>query len=370
VFRAALDEVFAQINELVRRQVDAELLARGFPLTDADVTRGLDALDRTLTGTRVRGHARVNADSLEELRLDGRFRFGLYGLAGGTAQEELAFDAWCEAHQYQGASPPEGCRPAGLAAATVEVGAKFTPGSGFASGLRVGLSSRASFGAGGQLLGLRGGVLLAGAKEIAGASVQDPSLNFSFGAEGHYLGGAVAMSVRDFAGGGTLFVGEACRLAELTFADPDLLRVLNHHGVNPAGRIRGFWARADGTFPLERLLPIPPVGCLLHLEGRGGIGYYLLVVNDAPFTATAGTLVRQGVSGKILCVLGGGGEVTLVGGASLTDVLSGSGPYVLGHGFVEGSVLGLKRREDFEFNARLVRRGNSFDAEFHVPFLE
>lgn len=369
IFRGALDQLFAEINEMMRKELDKELSARGLPLTEADVSRLLDILGNVANGSRVRGHARLNIDSLEELRLDGHFSFGLYGLGASVPQERIEFDAWAEAHQYRSDSPADGCRPAGTASTTVSMGSAFTPGDGFAQGMKVGLKAAASFKEG-TLLGLGGDILLAGAKQIAGASLTDPSLGFHFGVEGNYIGGAASVSVKDFAGGGTLFVGEACNLSQLTFADPDLLRVLNHHGVDPTRRIAGFWARADGTFPLERLLPVPPLGCLLHLEGRGGVGYYLLVVNNAPFTATAGVLVREGLAGKLYCVLSGTGEVTLLGGATLTDVLNGSGPYVLGHGYVEGSVLGAKRREDFEFNAKLIRRGSSFDAEFHVPFLE
>ena len=356
LFRQQLDAVFGQINGMVR-QAMVDKIGDTF---DTLPKASLDSLEKIVKGTRLSGYARINEHSIEELRVDGHFVFSLHDEKG------MAFDAWYLLHTWQSDSPAYGCRPAGAAKAEVEIGATSGGGDGYASGTKVGLEGRASFNGNGEILGVSGGISFGGNKQMGGYKIADPHLGFAFGMEGNYLGGTASGNIKGIQADVRVFVGSACRLDQLGIADADLSNILAKHGIGPADRLTGFYYTADGTYPLERLLGIPDIGCLLSVKAKGGTGFYGLVTGTSPFTMEVGVRHRVGLQGELLCVVSGGGEITLIEGVSASDFPPKIAVYLHGSGYVEaGTFLGPVRK-DFNFHAEL--RPNLDDiVAFRIP---
>lgn len=341
LFRAALDDLFDRLNEAlvgVALGPARDLLRDQAGVLDSGVLQALDRLRNVLSGTRLRGTADILGDDLRRLRVDGEFRFAL-GAAEMGQDAKLSMEAWYQIDRFRGDAPGRGCLPAGGTFQELSFGAATTPRDGFAAGVRVGVSGRFGVRPGG-LEGLSGALTLTGQKKVGGFTVKDPQLAFSFGEEGAYLGGAVAGRFKNFSMTGRMFMGSACRLGELELVDPQTAEVMKGYGITAADRWTGFYQSGDLILPLEKLLPTPlPSTCLLHVEARGGTGYFGFAgrrPGEAP-GFFVGLRQKYGLKGELLCLLTGGGELELVGAVG-ADLLGTPAATVVGELRLSGQV--------------------------------
>lgn len=370
IFRGALEELFAHVNDTLvgialgpaRDLVKDELAA-----LDTGVIKALEKLQDILQGTRLYGYADITDDDLRKLRVDGEFRFAL-GPADMGEDARLALDAFYQIEHFHGDSPGRGCRPAGGSFLEVNFGASTTPPGGFAQGLKLGLTGRYSLDNQGRLLGVAGGITASGAKRMGGFAVKDPQVGFSFGEEGSYLGGSAAGSFKGFTLQARLFAGVACRLGELELIDGNTAAVLAANGVGAMDKVAGFYVAGDITVPLEKLLPIPlPRTCLLHVEGRGGTGYFGFLSPTAGPAFLVGIRQRLGIEGEFLCFLRGEGDLDLVGAVGI-DTLGTPQATVAGTLKVSAEVGICPVCDDISRTFPWVARLRADDVNFDPPF--
>lgn len=319
IFRSAVEDLFAKVDDTLVGIAQGPLrdqVKNAVAGLDDGVTKGLQQLSDILKGTRLHGYADISGDDLKKLRVDGEFHFALEPADAGS-DSSLSFAAFYQIEQFQGDSPQRGCRAAGGTFNEVSFGASASPGDGFAQGLHLVAEGRFSLDDKGNLKGLSGGLTTQGNKRIGGFTAKDPKFGFSFGDEGNYLGGSVAGSFKEFTLQARVFAGVACRLGDLDLIDSDTARLLLDNKITPNDPLAGFYVAGDLTIPLEKLLPIPlPSTCLLHVEARGGNGYFGFLVPPASPAFPSflvGFRQRLGLKGELLCVLSGEGDLNLVG---------------------------------------------------------
>ena len=320
LFRGALEQLFSKVNDTIIGVAEGPLRDELKQELDQGVVKAVDQLQDILKGTRIHGSAEITGDELTKIRVDGDFQFALEPDASGD-DSSLSFSAYYEMDHYQGNAPSRGCRDNAATALEVSFGANATPPGGFAKGLKLGVTGRFSLDNGGHLQGLAGGITATGVKKVGEFSAKDPQLGFSFGQEGNYLGGSISGAFKGFIIQARMFAGAACQVSDLQMIDDDTLSVLKVNGIGPGDPIAGYYIYGDVSIPIEQLLPIPiPSTCLLHLEARGGQGYFGFLTPVANPSFLVGFRQRFGLHGQLLCVLDGDGDLSLAGAVGINQL--------------------------------------------------
>lgn len=312
------------------------------PLPDSPVTT-LGDLANVFQGAKMTGYARINGDSLTELRLDGELKL--------KVPDDMTIQAWFLLRSMDGSMPGDACLAAGGVNTEITVGAS-APLSFIGQQANATVEMRVGIGSSGPV-SVAGSIAIDGELNMQTIVIRDPQFGVAIGlpeayvyakAAGELDAGAFAMSAEV-----ALFFGKTCRLDPIQKVNPNIAELLTKLGVatpSEASPIYGAYAYAYGDFSVLSLIGIPPT-CLLDLRLGGGQGYYLFY---RPSVATlAGMQFTYGVRGEFLCLLDVGGRLDgYIAGAVSNNNVSLSGMKAAGR--MNASVFGEIGIDPFSYD--------------------
>ncbi len=324
-FRGALDLVFSEINRLLNRAVKGlvdqlveagttEFKAMAGSNGDADsIASGAASVGNFCAAARIDGYAQINGEEIEEIRLNARLKFNLAA--------SLSVDGWFHLKNLNGAPASMSCRPAGVVATEVKIGASAAADFGPVFKVKVtleGIFSFAAPGAGGAfpLAGLDGSFDLRSAMAVKQASITHMAAKFGFGSGVGFVSGQIEGTVYAFGANGRCFFGTTNNGQDFSLIDPQTQAVLN---ITPqpslagvplprapclAENLTGFYTALDLDVSLNTIFGIPDT-CFLRVTGHVGVGNYCFYQNRGANGKylIPGVRYRFGVSGEVVCVL-------------------------------------------------------------------
>lgn len=321
------DSIFAEVNYIVK-----ELLAETIGRTEEEINEALGDLGEKIGAGEVEGFAHIQGDALRLLRLDGVFEL--------QVPDEMTLRAYLQIKQLR-SDGSEGCAgPAGGRAVEVSLGTIDIPLEWISPNLRADIDTKFSFDTSGDglpdLLGM-GGAFAITEGEIGFESfvIKDLAAAMAFSAwdgevQEAYLSAALGLEFGDYAASGGFFFGRTCTLMPILIWDEDVGQVLNE----PDPTFTGAYVYGEAWIPIGEAILGVPASCMFDISAGIGAGAFFFL--EGP---VYGGKVFAGLSGRILCIVSGSGEITMVGardGAAGTTTL-------YGNGFVKGSIsLGLK----------------------------
>lgn len=308
-------------RDLVRQAIDdairkmetyfIEALAEGLPAEKA-----LGDLSNFVAGGSLRGYARINGDSLHEIRIDGEaeFSFGKEQEGDEEGSKKMKFAAWFLFRNLESATPGtsaeegelECLRNAGVAAevgmgaeADVDWGGIFT--LGITVGGKVAISEE------NRPIGFTADFALRGSFDFGEVALHELKLGVGAGAGNGYFYGAASGEVSLMSVSVGIFIGQTCNVEVIRNADPDIGAVLAQENVTVP--IAGLVVYAEGGMSLMPIIGIKP-SCFLDVRVHGGQGFLFFVgldpnVDGYPPTGEfkVGVKFLQGVSAELLCLV-------------------------------------------------------------------
>ncbi|QJE94360.1 hypothetical protein [Luteolibacter luteus] len=320
-------EYLADVRVLARQALDDTLATATnlLPNPAAAVGDYLDSrgLGGELAAARLRGYARFQGDSLDEMRLDGSVRMRMV--------DDMKFDGYFLFKNVDSSTPGGACLLDAGVEAEVSMGASTTLNWPGQAPLDISVGGKVGLNNSGLPIGLSGDLKLDGQLDFSEVRLQQIGLGFGVGGGNCYMygKGAGKVAAMDVAAG--VFVGKTCELAPIQNADPDIGKVVAARNLVPP--YTGASIYAYGGISLMPIIGIPP-SCLLDLRVGGGQGFFGFL-SSGEFTA--GFKTTQSVSGEILCiasvkgqqdtVIAGSGAVA--GGSPQFNGLSGSSRFTV-----------------------------------------
>lgn len=315
--RGAVDGVFAGLNELLQSQTAA--------ISPVPSPQGLLP---DLKFGRIDGQARINGDSLHELRLDADFK-----IAVGT---DFAFKAWLLFRDLSSEVPANGCSFASGVQAELTLGASTQFNFGVpAAPVSVEVEAKFAFGGGLTPTGLAGRLSLAGSGFKLGIlTITRAELGFGFGDPGDaYLYGAGA-GQSDYSDIEAAFLfGRSCDLRSVVGRiDAQTAELLDHPAVAPVfdfsnpNPTYGFYVFGFGTISVNSLIGIPP-SPMLNLKAGAGLGAFFFTRQQQASSAWDYTLGLRGdlaISGEVLAIADIAARISLVGATGARTIASPS----------------------------------------------
>lgn len=308
--RQAIDDTLRMAEQLVA----ASLPGPSVP--------GLGVLKDTMAAASLRGYARINGDSLHELRLDGKGKFTLGGL------DEISVDTWFLMRDVDSSTPVGQCLGYSDIQTEVQVGASGRlQWGGIASplppkGMNATLAAKVSFDKAGNAAGFAGDLALSGGFSFGDVSLNQLNLGIGVGDPNNtcvYGRGSATTAAMGVTAG--LFVGTTCDPGVIRNADPEIGTLLASMNLQQAP-YRGAMIYAEGNMSLMPILGIPP-SCLLDLRAIGGSGYFAFFGSGQ---AVAGLKMVRGIQGEVLCIADVTGSASAVLAASGNPGISGGSP--------------------------------------------
>jgi hypothetical protein len=272
------------------------------PLPAPNITT-LGSFSDVFSGAKLTGYARINGESLKELRLDGELNL--------KVPDDLAIKAWFVMRDMDGSLPGDATLAAGGVKTEITVGAatplSFLGQDAYASAeLRVGI-------------GQSGPVAVAGSLDITGQidfesiKVNHLHLAVAIGASDCYIGAKVAgeLDTGVFIIGAevAVFLGKTSRLDPVAKINPnvaDLITKLGLGATDATSPLYGAYVYAYGDFSVLSLIGIPPT-CLLDIRLGGGQGNFIFYREGAG--ALAGMQFTHAIRGRALCLVNVGGSI-------------------------------------------------------------
>ncbi len=276
----------------------------------------LGAIGSAFEGASITGYARINGDSLNELRLDGQLKL--------KVPDDMTFQAWFLLRDVDGSLPGDACLAAGGIKTEVAAGAS-APISFIGQTVTVNADMRVGIGDSGPL-SVAGGLGFKGQLDLQSISVIDPQFGLAIGTADAYVFAkaagklnAAAFAMDAEAG---FFFGKTCRVDPIAKVNPNVADFLNKLGraqPDHEAPLYGAYAFAYGDFSVLSLIGIPP-SCLLDLRVGGGQGFFLFYQPEGPITA--GMQFIYGVRGQVLCLVDISGRLDgyLAASVASTDV--------------------------------------------------
>ncbi len=335
VFRAALDDVFGQVNHLVREvvkfavkeasgELDALLAENRNPAAgEMGPTSGGSG---KLAGLNIEGYAQINDESLRVLNINGKFEFNV--------PDALTVQAHLRIQEYDANTPPSGCRPAGVAAAVVQIDARAECEWIGAAGTVVEVGAKFSL-QDGKPIGFDGYFGLEGDIRLGPIVVTQARLMAGFGgfrgldgAVNHwaYVGAKVRGRFNAYEAGVGLFFGRTCDAAVIRMIDPDVATVLEKAVGRDSGPMTGVYFYGEAWIPINEVFGIPST-CLFTVRATAGAGFFAFIHDNG--AATIGCKQKYGADGRLLCIFGISGEMRIIGAlttAGQATPTTGAGP--------------------------------------------
>lgn len=304
-------EYLADIRVLARQALDDTLATATNLLNPADAvgdylnSRGIGG---ELAAAKLRGYARFQGDSLDEMRLDGSLRLRMV--------DDMKFDGYFLFKNVDSSTPGGACLLDAGVEAEVSMGASTTLNWPGQAPLDINIGGKVGLNNSGLPIGLSGDLKLDGQIDFSEVRLQQIGLGFGMGGGNYYMygKGAGKVAAMDVAAG--VFIGRTCELAPIQNADPDIGKVIAARNLTPP--YTGASIYAYGGISLMPIIGIPP-SCLLDLRVGGGQGFFGFL-SEGEFTA--GFKTTQSVSGEILCIASVKGQQD--------TVIAGSGAVVAG----------------------------------------
>ncbi|MFO1439670.1 MAG: hypothetical protein U1F81_15215 [Verrucomicrobiaceae bacterium] len=323
--RTGIDEAIGGLNEMTQGGVG--------PLNPLLDTPGMT----DFRFAKIDGSARINGDSLHELRLDADIDIKAtdFKMHGHVLYKDITSD-----------TPQGACRLSQGIAAELTLGASTTvpigqpdPLTGKVVPSNIEAEAKFAFAANGALDGLSGRIGLTHPGTGANLGIlklKQAELGFGFGGGDGYIYGKGAARSKLYDVEAALYFGKACNLEQvLGRVDPMAAELLGDSRFNDLmGRpsipdpsnlpIYGFYGFGYGAISLNALIGIPP-SCMLNLKAGAGMGmfYFYRETGATPAYYTAlGLRQDLGISGEILCVADINARISMIGAVpSSTDSL-------------------------------------------------
>jgi hypothetical protein len=308
--KSQIDSVFQQINGALR-----DLISQALAQVDNSINKCLGDASDVIGAGKLSGHALIDGDSLQDLRIDGHFQF--------KVPDNMELDAFLEIKELNSDGTASSCYPSNAPFTEVTIGANGVPLDWASPGLKANLEAKFTFdGTTPFPVNLGGQLELVGELDFQAFQLHDLAAALAFGKYENYLAlkGGVRFDGYDFSG--AIFFGRTCTLDPLKLIDPDVAAVLG----NPP--FTGVYVYAQGWLPIsEIVLDIPP-SCLFDISAGVGAGAFYFA--EGP---TYGGKMFLGISGQLLCLVSIEGDVTMIG------VVHGSGDLALsGKGHFEADL--------------------------------
>ncbi len=303
---SAVNSIFAQANLMMK-----SLIKDTIGELESRINAFLGKAGDYVGSGELQGFARINGDSLRQLRLDGNFQL--------KVPDEMQLRAYLEINVTTAEDDfePSGCVSPGQKAVEVKIGATDIGIDWLADNMRADLVEiRVSMkdfvsdpfdfpvpnGAGGSLV-------ISGGFDFEGFSISQIRATFGMSVDIDrpansecYFGGGATMQLNSYEVTGALFFGRTCSLDPLRTIDPDSADVIT------SGPFCGVYAYGEAWIPISEVILGIPATCLFRISA--GIGAGMFVSVDGP---TYGGKMLAGVSGEVLCVISIRGEVKMIG---------------------------------------------------------
>jgi hypothetical protein len=301
-FNSAIDTAFAALNQIIREALSEALAG----LDEAIIDNFLqDVRDYMGSGSLV-GYAHITGDSLDEARIDGKFRL--------KVPDEIDLAAYLEIKELD-SDGPEGCGGPGANLTEVSIGALDVPlgwtgvsGEELHADLGVKFALDSSTG---QPLGIGGSFeMTQGSISFETFEITSLGADVMVGSGENYLAAKIGMTFGEYQMAGGVFFGHACTIEPLEMVDPLVASVLTMPSFT------GIYCYGEATFPIYGTGT-----CVFNISGKAGAGVFYFT--EGP---TYGGRLTAGVYGEALCAVEIGGEISLVGVKSGSDYsFAGSG---------------------------------------------
>ncbi|MDF3128320.1 hypothetical protein P0Y35_03840 [Kiritimatiellaeota bacterium B1221] len=316
-FRKAVDSVFANLNRAMR-----ELLSDVLVGLDNDVNEFVGNLESYVGSGQIDGYAQVREESLERLRLDGKFVW--------KVPSDMEFKGFLEIDKISPTGNPI-CNPGAAfgeyaESRKVTIGALELPCSFLESDIRVNIQTSMSFTTSPDSqfpipVGLGGEFWLSDSSDPLGFedfALTDFGIGVAFGTTDGYLAGHATGTFNEGEVSAGMFFGATCSLDPLIMVDPDV------------GNLLGDVPLVGGYVYGEGWVPVVNYGCALNLSGGVGAGIFFFM--DADDDPVFGMKILLGAKGEAICAVTVRGEIRMVG-------LRRDGRFIAqGTGRVSGSV--------------------------------
>lgn len=305
--RSSVDSVLGTMNELTSSASGDLSAVPGMP---------------ELSIGKVQGYARINGDSLHELRLDVATDLSAIG-------SPISFTGYVLYRDLQSDTPGNASRFEAGVASEITLGAatSFSFGAPPAP-TKLEVEAKFAFDNAGSLNGLAGRFGLAGAGfRLGPLTIKQAELGFGFGAGDAYLYGLGKGASDYFDLEAAVFVGTASNPMEvLGRIDPLVVELATSPSVaahvnlqNPPGPVFGLYAFGYGAISINALIGIPP-SCMLNLKAGAGFGAFAFTYKDSSgYDGIIGLRNDFGISGEVLCLADISARVSIVGAAAFAD---------------------------------------------------
>ena len=327
----AISSGFGEMNRVIVRLLDDAIPS------DASLSGMLGDVSSIAATGNIDGYAYINGDALRTVRLDAAIQLKL--------PDDFEFAGYIEINQLD--SDGDGsCSFAGEGeyAAEVKMGAVDIPVGWGGNGLRFDVGTKFTFDtASGFALRGFGGSFEMTEGEIGFESMGVRSLGAAamFGKDENYLAAQVGLRFESYELDGGIFFGRTCSTDPLELVDPDVVKVL---GSPP---FTGIYAYGEAQ------IPIVNAGCFFNLSAKAGAGVFWFEEGN-----TYGGKMVVGATGRALCAVGVGGDLTLVGAKS------GNSYSFLGRGRVWGEIGKCPLCTSFSEQVELIFKNDKWDYSF------
>jgi len=327
---SAIDSGFDALNDILRDAISGYLSG-----IDEEINGLLgDQLDNYVGAGQVAGYARITGDSLEVLRLDGKFQW--------KVPEPMEFEAYLEikSHDSLGNSS---CRGAGAGDVTeVIIGANRVPVDWISPDLKANVSTKFSFDGSGTPIGIGGQFEMQGELTYETFVITELGAAVAFGQNEAYLAAEVGLRFSSYELSGGIFFGKSCSIDPLKLIDPDVASLLDG-----ASSFTGAYAYG------EAWMPIIGSSCVFNVSAGVGAGVFYFA--EGP---TFGGKMLAGVSGEALCAVSVKGEIEMIG------LKQGDAYKFSGTGRISGKAGSCPFCIKFRESVKLTYEDGSWDVDF------
>ena len=284
-----IDSVFQELNGMIR-----DLISQSLAGLDDSISKTLGSVSDVIGAGKLTGHAIINGDSLQELRIDGHFQF--------KVPDDMELNAFLLIKELN-SDGSSGCTSPNAPATEVTIGATKVPIGWLSSDMTADLEAKFTFdGIHPFPVNLGGQIALNGDLDFETFVLHDLAAALAFGEFENYLAlkGGVRFNGFDFSG--AIFFGRTCTLDPLILIDPQVASVVG----NPP--FTGAYCYAQGWIPVSQLVLGVPASCLFEISA--GIGAGVFYFAEGP---TYGGKMFLGVSGSLLCIVSIEADITMIG---------------------------------------------------------
>jgi hypothetical protein len=322
-FRGALDDLFGEVNTLLRTVVEEKASDYTAGL-DATVNGALGDIAGKLGAAKLEGYAQINDESLRLLDINGQFEFNV--------PDKMKVGAHLRIQEFDSDSPPSGCRngTTRLTEVIVDANAEI---SWIGEGIRAEVGSKITLQndppsnpkAPLVVRGFDGYFGLTGQIGIGPVVVTEVRLAAGMGSiavgggktkDWAYIAAKARGRMNAYEVAAGLFFGRTCDLKVIADIDAEVGKALSKASPSLEGTLplTGVYAYGEGWIPLNEVFGIPST-CLFTIRVGGGAGFFAFVNDEGRILVGAKQFF--GVEGTLLCIFSIRGELKLVG---LVDV--------------------------------------------------